>query len=116
MAHPDSIVRLLAFAATLGCGHTEPFGSPSVERDQPFDPSPPVRLTLNRGPDRSPAWLADGSGFLYSTQLVGTPESDVCLGHLPATGGSQRRLTCALTPNSVNLRDAFESAAPGSDG
>jgi hypothetical protein len=74
-----------------------------------------VRLTLNRGPDRGPAWLADGSGFLYSSQLVDTRESDVCLANLPATGGSQRRLTCALTSNSINLRDALESAAPASD-
>ena len=121
MTRPDSIVRrsvsdtafrLLLLAATLGCGHTEPFGTPASDRDLPFDPSPPVQLTLNRGPDRRPAWLADGSGILYSTQLVDTREADVCLAQLPATGGSQRRLTCELDPNSINLRDAQESAAP----
>jgi hypothetical protein len=60
--------------------------------------------------------LADGSQILYSTQLVGTRESDVCLAALPATGGSQRRLTCALSFNSSNLTDALESAAPAADG
>jgi hypothetical protein len=114
-AFPTS-VRLLAIAATLGCGHTEPFSAPPFDRNQPFDPSPPVRLTLNRGPDRRPAWLADASGILYSTQLVGTRESDVCLGRLPASGGSQQQLTCALTPNSINLTDALESAASTADG
>lgn len=109
-------VRLLTIAATLGCGHTEPFSAPPFDRNQPFDPSPPVRLTLNRGPDRRPAWLPDASGILYSTQLVGTRESDVCLGRLPASGGSQQQLTCALTPNSINLTDALESAAPATDG
>jgi hypothetical protein len=108
--------RLLVLAATLGCGHTEPFSPPPLSRDQPFDPSPPVRLTLNRGPDRRPAWLPDGSGVLYSSQLVGTRESDVCLARLPSTGGSQRQLTCELTPNSINLTDALESAAPAADG
>jgi hypothetical protein len=108
--------RLLALAATLGCGHTEPFSAPPFDRDQPFDPTPPMRLTLNRGPDRRPAWLPDGSGILYSSQLVDTRESDVCLARLLATGGSQRQLTCELTPNSINLRDALESAAPAIDG
>jgi hypothetical protein len=114
-AFPTS-ARLLAIAATLGCGHTEPFSAPPFDRNQPFDPGPPVRLTVNRGPDRRPAWLPDGSGILYSTQLVATRESDVCLGRLPATGGSQQQLTCALTPNSINLTDALESAAPATDG
>jgi hypothetical protein len=125
MTQPDSIVRrpgprrfvrLLALAATLGCGHTEPFSAPPFDRNQPFDPSPPVRLTLNRGPDRRPAWLPDGSGILYSTQLVDIRDKDVCLARLPATGGSQRQLTCALTPTSINLTDALESAAPAADG
>jgi hypothetical protein len=110
------MIRLFALAATLGCGHTEPFSVLPVDRDQPFDPSPPVRLTLNRGPDRRPAWLPDGSGILYSTQLVDVRENDVCLARLPVTGGSQRQLTCALTPTSINLTDALESAAPAADG
>jgi hypothetical protein len=114
-AFPTS-ARLLAITATLGCGHTEPFSAPHFDRNQPFEPGPPVRLTLNRGPDRRPAWLPDASGILYSTQLVGTRESDVCLGRLPASGGSQQQLTCALTSNSINLTDALESAAPATDG
>jgi hypothetical protein len=110
------IVRLLALAALASCSHTDPFGAQPFDRDQPFDPSPPVRLTLNRGPDRRAAWLPDGSGILYSTQLVDTREHDVCLAQLPPDGGSQRRLSCALDPNSVNLTDALESAAPATDG
>jgi hypothetical protein len=116
MTQPDSIVRLLVLVAVLGCGHTEPFSTPPFDRDQPFDPSPPVRLTLNRGPDLQPTWLPDGSGILYSTQLVGIRGNDVCLARLSATGGSQRQLTCSLTPNSINLTDALESAAPAADG
>jgi hypothetical protein len=108
--------RLLALAAALGCGHTEPFSTPPFDRDQPFDPTPPVRLTLNRGPDLQPAWLPDGSGILYSTQLLDSRGNDVCLARLSATGGSQRQLSCALTPNSINLTDALESAAPAAGG
>jgi hypothetical protein len=113
---PQARVRLLALAAVIGCGHSAPFETPPSDRDQPFDPTPPVRLTLNHGPDRRAAWLADGSGILYSTQHFDSREHDVCLAQLPATGGSQRRLTCELEPNSINLTDALESAAPDSDG
>lgn len=113
MTHP---VRLLALAAALGCGHSEPFGSVPVDRNQPFNPTPPVRLTLNRGPDHSAAWLPDGSGILYSTQLIGNSEGDVCLARLPASGGRQTQLTCSLDPNSSDLTDALQSAAPAADG
>jgi hypothetical protein len=113
---PQRLRALLLLLPLLGCGHTEPFGAPPTGSDQPFDPTPPIRLTLNRGPDRRPAWLPDGSGILYSTQLVDVPGNDVCLARLPGTGGSQRQLTCALTPTSINLTDALESAAPAADG
>jgi hypothetical protein len=89
---------------------------PPLDRDQPLDPTPRVRLTLNRGPDLQPAWGPDGSGILYSTQPVDIQGNDVCLARLPATGGSQRQLSCALTPEQHHLTDALESAAPAVDG
>src|SRR5215210_5901094 len=110
------IFLVLALGAVMSLGHTDPFGDQPFDRDQPFDTTPPVKLTLNQGPDRRPAWLADGSGFLYSSQLIGTAEHDVCLAQLPPVGGSQRGFTCALAPNSGNLTDALESAAPAADG
>src|SRR5688572_10113746 len=88
MTHPESpavrpesqkLFAPLAFLLLLGCGHTEPFGSTPGGTEQPFDPSPPVRLTLNQGPDRGAAWLPDGSGILYSAQQLGRDDHDVCL-------------------------------------
>lgn len=108
--------RLLALVAVIGCGHTEPFGTPPAGTDQPFDPSPPVRLTLNRGADRRAAWLPDGSSILYSTQPLGRQDYDVCLAVLPPSGGRQRALTCDLSPTSGTSTDALESAAPATDG
>ena len=99
----------------LGCGHTEPFTNPSQSSDQPFDPTPPVRLTLNAASDRGAAWLPDGAGILYSAAQDGRPDSDVCLALLPPGGGSQRLLYCDV-PGGPDLRDAIESAAPASDG
>jgi hypothetical protein len=107
---------LLGLAWLLGCEHSEPFGSRGFDSDQPFNSSPPIRLTLNRGPDRRAAWLPDGSGFLYSTQLPGRSDNDVCLGQLPPGGGRQRTLTCDLSPTGADLTEALESAAPFDDG
>ncbi|HEY7636011.1 MAG TPA: hypothetical protein VH763_10725 [Gemmatimonadales bacterium] len=100
---------------TLGCGHTDPFTDPSQVSDQPFDPSPPVRLTLNAGSDAEAAWLPDGSGILYSAAQSSRPDADVCLALLPPSGGSQRQLTCDV-PGGPDLRDGIQSAAPSSDG
>jgi hypothetical protein len=110
------LVRLAVVGLTLACGHTEPFGTQGYDTDQPFDPTPPLRLTLNRGPDRSPAWLSNGSGILYSTQLSGARDNDVCLALLPPTGGRQQALTCTLSSRGDQLREAIESAAPDSAG
>jgi hypothetical protein len=110
------LLRLVALGAVIGCGHSEPFDSRSFDTDQPFDPSPPVQLTLNRGPDRRPAWLPDGSGILYSTQPAARPDQDVCLGELPPTGGRLRALTCDLSPTGIDLTESLESAAPNADG
>ncbi|MBA3319723.1 MAG: hypothetical protein H0T50_16750, partial [Gemmatimonadales bacterium] len=78
---------------STACSHSDPFSNPQGT-DTPFDPGPPVRLTLNQAHDGNPAWLADGSGILYSAQQLDRPDTDVCLAELPATGGSQRRLIC----------------------
>lgn len=106
----------LVLLPLVGCGHTEPFSPAPTGTDQPFDIGPPARLTLNRGPDRSPAWLPDGSGILYSAQQLGRRDRDVCLALLPPGGGRQRQLTCDLTPTGADSGDALESPAPAGDG
>ena len=100
----------------LACGHTEPFSTPPYGTNQPFDPTPPVRLTLNTGPDRGASWLPDGSGILYSAQQPGRPDFDVCLAELPPDGGSQHRLVCDLSPEDLSLTNTFESPFAATDG
>lgn len=109
-------LRAWLLLAAVGCGHTEPFSTNPPTTDTPFDPGPPARLTLNQGPDRGPAWLPDGSGILYSSQQLGRRDNDVCLALIPPTGGTQRQLTCDLSPTGVDSTDAVESPAPASDG
>jgi hypothetical protein len=125
MTHPEVLMklpevrcsaRLVVLLAALGCGHTEPFGIQRFDTDQPFNVTPPIRLTLNRGPDRRPAWLPDGSAILYSAQRSDTRDKDVCLAVLPPSGGRQRSLTCDLSPTGEQLTEVIESAAPASDG
>lgn len=123
MTHPESLVarpdlrRMFApLLLLLGCGHTEPFASIPSGTDQPFDATPPIRLTLNQGPDRGATWLPDGSGILYSAQQLGRRDRDVCFAVLPPTGGRQRQMTCDLSPAGRNLTDALESFAAAPDG
>jgi hypothetical protein len=125
MTHPDSaavrpdhrkLFAPLALLLLLGCGHTEPFATPPAGTEQPFDPTPPVRLTLNQGPDRGASWLPDGSGILYSAQQLGRDDHDVCLALIPPGGGTQRRLTCDPTPAGADSTDAYESPAASSTG
>src|SRR5690349_24936361 len=103
--------RILALLVASGCGHSDPFGAERFDTDQPFNPSPPVQLTLNRGIDRRAAWLPVGSAILYSTQPQ-TLDHDVCLAVLPPSAGRQRALHCALQRNGEQLTDAIKSAAP----
>jgi hypothetical protein len=100
----------------FACGHTDPFAIPPFGTTQPFDPTPPVRLTFNESADRGASWLPDGSGILYSAQQLGRADADVCLAELPPGGGSQRRLVCDLAREDANLTNALESPAAGVDG
>jgi hypothetical protein len=106
------LLCLVAFAPA--CSHTDPFTNPSTG-EEPFDPGPPARLTLNPAHDGGPSWLADGSGILYSAQQVERDDDDVCLAELPPTGGQQRWLVCDI-PGDRNSTDAAQSSAPFADG
>jgi hypothetical protein len=100
----------------LACGHTDPFATPPYGTDQPLDPTPPVRLTLNPGPDREASWLPDGSGILYSSQQSGRRDHDVCFAELPPTGGSQRTLICDFSALGGDTLNAVEYPVQTDDG
>src|SRR6476659_977653 len=107
--------RFGVLIAISACDHSEPFSNQDFGTDQPFDASAPVRLTLNRGPDRRAAWLPDGSAIVYSAQRAGTRDGDVCLAVLPPGGGRQRSITCNIAPTADQLTEALEPGAPASD-
>ena len=109
-------VALAALAGLTACDHARPFGAPAAEPNQPFSTAFPRRLTFGVGADLQPAWLPDGSGFVYSFPLA-RPDNDRCLGVLPAEGGHQTRIIChvpvALDADSTN---ALWSPAVGPGG
>jgi len=100
----------------LACSHTDPFSVPPYGTSEPFDPTPPVQLTLNQGADRSATWLPDGSGIVYSSQQLGRPDADVCFAVLPPDGGTRRQLTCDLSRLGSDTNNAIESPTVGQDG
>jgi hypothetical protein len=95
------------------CSHTDPFANPETG-EQPFDPGPPARLTVNPVQDGTPSWLPDGSAILYSAQQPNRLDLDVCLAELPPTGGQQRRLVNIR--GNGNSTDAAQSSAASADG
>jgi hypothetical protein len=105
---------MLCLVSLVACSHSEPFSNPQGN-DRPFDPGPPARLTLNPAHDGNPAWLADGSGIVYSAQQLQRADNDVCLAELPPGGGSHRRLDCDI-PGERTTTDAVQAPAPAFDG
>ncbi len=108
-------LAVLALSCPLtGCSHSEPF----AEREGttgPFDPTPPVRLTLNPGHDGEPSWLADGTGILYAARQPERTDRDICLAELPPNGGGQRRLICDV-PGLQSTTDVVGATAAAADG
>ncbi len=95
--------------ALAACEHAQPFGAPPAEPNVPFGTAFPRQLTFSTGANRSPAWLPDGQGIIYSYQLP-QPDGDQCLGILPAEGGHLLRSIChvppALDADSTNILTA----------
>jgi len=82
----------------------------------PFSALLPRRLTFNTGDDRTPAWLPDGSGIVYSTERQDRSDHDRCLAVLPAEGGTIRASYCQLNPIHDDSTDLMEAPAVNSAG
>jgi len=107
---------LLLAGALAGCGHSGPFTPGDYGSDHPFAAGSPARLTYNRGDDRTPAWLPDGSAIVYSLQRLDRSDHDRCLALLPPGGGSVIREICNRDPAADGTTDAYDEPAPAPDG
>ena len=99
-----------------GCGHDLPV------QPQPYPPAPPFssllprRLTFNVADDRTPSWLPDGSGIIYSMEREDRTDHDRCLAILPAEGGTVHTTHCQLHPEYDDSTDVMESPVVSPDG
>jgi WD40 repeat protein len=114
--HPGVRVAIGLSPLVAACNHTSAF------QPEPDPPAPPVsallprRLTFNLGDDRTPSWLPDGSGIIYSTEREDRPDHDRCLAILPPEGGTVRTSHCQLDPVHDDSTDLMEAPAVGPDG
>jgi len=116
----DWIRRGTAAVALLllvsACEHGAPFDPQAPTPAPPFSTPFPRRLTFNLGDDRTPSWLPDGSGIIYSSEREDRPDHDRCLAVLPADGGTIRSRYCRVEPIHEDSTDVMEAPAVSRDG
>ena len=100
----------------MACSHGEPFTSGSFNPDGPFSTANPHRLTFSPGDDRTPSWLPDGSGILYSSEREDRRDHDRCLALLPPDGGTVARYECETDPAQDDSTNVFQSPSVAPDG
>ena len=105
-----------AALALSACDHSTPFEQREPAAQPPRGAGPVYRLTFNVADDRTPAWLPDGSGFIYSSEREDRRDHDRCLAVQPAGGGTITRLSCNRVPASDDTTDVWESPAVNSAG
>lgn len=107
----------LALAVLVAsCGHEGPLTPGPYTPHGPLGTGSVVRLTFNLGADLDPAWLPDGTGFIYTRERPDRPDRDRCLAQMPATGGSIAREICNQSAASADSVDAFSAAAATGSG
>lgn len=110
-----SLMPALALLAAA-CDHGSPFQPKRPAPAPPFSSVLPRRLTFNPGDDRTPAWLPDGSGIIYSTEREDVNDHDRCLAVLPSEGGTMRSRFCRVDPVHADSTDLMEAPAVSPDG
>ena len=107
-------IVILSCALLAGC-HQEPFTPADTGVTQPFAAGFPRRLTYSPGDDRTPSWLPDGSGIIYSSERIDRRDHDRCLTVIAPGGGMVVRQYCPGDPvqnDSTNLLEA-PAVSPG---
>jgi WD40 repeat protein len=110
-----TLIAILSFLVS-GCEHTPPTEPEPYPPAPPFSSRLPLRLTFNRGDDRTPSWLPDGAGIIYSTEREDRADHDRCLAVLPPDGGTIRGSFCQAHPIHDDSTDLMEAPAVAPDG
>ncbi|HET8713122.1 MAG TPA: hypothetical protein VFM23_05505 [Gemmatimonadales bacterium] len=100
-------VTVALVAVVAACSHTEPFRPGQGGANEPLFPGSPAQLTFNPGEDLVPAWLPDGSAFIYTAERGDRADRDRCFATMPARGGSITRYACRtqVADDSINVFD-----------
>lgn len=106
----------LLLLGAVGCKHSWPAGPADTGSGPLPGTSLPLQLTYNPGQDRTPTWLPDGSGILYSMERLDRPDRDRCLARIPADGGQVVAFSCAGTARLEDSVDVLESPVLDSAG
>jgi hypothetical protein len=109
---------ILAGGLQLGiaCDHTAPYQAEPPPAAPPFSSLFPRRLTFSPGDDRTPSWLPDGSGIVYSSERQDQIDHDRCLAVLPREGGTVQARFCRTDPIHADSTDLMEAPAVSRDG
>ncbi|MEO8200943.1 MAG: hypothetical protein ABI679_10515 [Gemmatimonadota bacterium] len=107
---------LAASIPIMSCGHEAPFAVDRTSPAGPFSQSFPRRITFNTGDDRTPTWLPDGSGIMYSSERIDRFDHDRCLTVIPPEGGTIIQRYCPTDPVEDDSTNLMESPAVSSDG
>ena len=114
-ALPLSAIAALVLSATA-CSHSDAFVPADPSTDQPLVATPPLRLTYSALADLTPAWLPDGTGFIYAFgNAESRQQNDQCLGIMGGSGGSLRSVICNPAPFASDSTDTFSwpAVSPG---
>ena len=104
-------VRLtFALAALAACEHTAPFRPVEEGGAGPLIPGPIAQITYSPGQDLTPAWLPDGSAFVYTAERRDRADRDRCLAFMPGTAGAISRYVCGTVAADDSL-NVFDEAA-----
>ena len=105
-----SSIALCALAALTGCEHTAPFRADQGGAGGPLIPGSIAQLTYSPGQDVIPAWLPDGSGFVFTAERRDRADHDRCLAFMPDSGGAISRYACSTSAADDTL-NVFDEAA-----
>lgn len=107
-------VSRLALVLVVGaCGHTSPFSTDEGGATEPLVPGQPAQITYSPGQDLIPAWLPDGSAFVFTAERRDRADHDRCFAFLPGGGGTISRYVCSTVAADDTLNVYDEPAFSG---
>jgi WD40 repeat protein len=110
MLRTACIRLIVTLGALAACEHTAPFRPAEGGGGGPLIPGSMARLTYSPGQDVIPAWLPDGSGFVFTAERRDRADRDRCLAFMPEDGGMISRYVCSTSAADDTL-NVFDEAA-----